>query len=421
MTATETAAGSGGGAGLSRRGRLAFVAVLMLTQTFGWGTGLSLLGVLGQPIAADLGMTPGMIFAAAIVLYGSAAIVAPTAGRMADRLGGAVLLGPGAAGGALSLFLLSQAQGPVLYFAAWVVHGLAFHFMLLTAAYTAITQIWGAEARRVIGILTLATGLCSTVMWPVTQILQHQFDWREICLIFAGFTLLVVLPLNLVLARATRGMRPATVAEKGQPAPAPAPLVGKERLVFVTLALLFGLSAGIGNSVGILIIDLYAGMGLDRGQAVYAGSLVGIAFLIARAAEIAFGNRIHPVRMSLFVFGALPLPFVALLGWLLTGETLPPWLALATALAYGAPQGLAGLMRPALVQHLFGTRFFGTMLGRLSRVGDVASAATPPILAGILATSPTIALCLITGMALTCLILVLTLCRLAGGSIQKEA
>ena len=412
---------AGAGVAFSRRRRLAIVAALMLTQTFGWGTGLSLLGVLGQPIAADLGMTPGTIFAAAIVLYGSAAVMAPLAGRMADRRGGARLLAPGAAGGALSLLLLSQAEGPVLYFAAWVVHGLAFHFMLLTAAYTAITQIWGPEARRVIGILTLATGLCSTVLWPVTQLLQHQFDWRGICLIYAAFTALVVIPLNLALAHATRGARPAVATERGQPAPSPAPLQGQERLVFATLALLFGLSAGIGNSVGILIIDLYAGMGLDRGQAVYAGSLVGIAFLFARGAEIAFGNRIHPVRMSLFVFGALPLPFVLLLGWLLTGEALPPALAFVTALAYGAPQGLAGLMRPALVQHLFGTRFFGTMLGRLSRVGDIASAAAPPILAAILATSPLAALCLITGMALTCLILVLTLCRLAGGSVQKEA
>lgn len=409
---------------LPRAGRAMVLAALMVTQTFGWGTGLTLLGVLGQSIGADLGLSQGLVFAAAIVLYGGAAVTGPLAGRLADRLGGAWLLGPGAMAGAASLVLLSLAIGPVTYFAAWAVQGLAMHFMLMTACFTTITQIWGPGARRVIGLLTLATGLCATLIWPLTQYLQQVMDWRAICLTYAGVTALFVVPVNLILAFALRPYlrrTPVTAqvalpAEEGvagggmatETAPVHVPPAGSFRL----LALLFAFSAAIGNSVGILIIDILYGLGLAREDAVHAASLVGIAFLMARGAEITFGNRLDPVRMSILVFGALPLPFVLLLGWSLAGLVMPLWLAALAALAYGAPQGLAGLMRPAMVQHIFGTTGYGTRLGRLSRVSDVASAVTPAALAALLAQSVTAGLAVITLMALSCSVLVYWLSRL---------
>lgn len=410
--------------GLAPRGRIAVLSALMVTQTFGWGTSLSLLGVLGQPIAADLGMTPGAVFSAAIVLYGSASLMAPLAGRWADRFGGARLLAPGALGGALSLVMLGMAQGPIGYFAAWALHGLVFHFMLLTAAYTAIAQIWGDGARRVIGILTLATGLCSTVLWPVTQMLKAVMDWRQICLTYAAVTLLVVVPIYLVLAARTRRFRPAPVsasarAEAAARAAAAVPAARARRLLIVLTAL-FAISAAIGNAVALLIIDLFAAMDLARDQAVWAASVIGIAFLAGRGFEIAFGGRLHPVRMTLFVFAALPVPFLALSGWWMTGLALPVWMAVAVAFAFGVPQGLSGLMRPALVQHFYGTGRFGTILGRMSRFSDGVSAVTPAILATVLALSTGVALGLVTALALGCLVLVVILCRLESGPIPEE-
>ena len=406
---------------LPRAGRAMVLAALMVTQTFGWGTGLTLLGVLGQSIGADLGLSQGLVFAAAMILYGCAALTGPLAGRLADRLGGAWLLGPGAMVGAASLALLAMAHGPVTYFAAWAVQGLAFHFMLMTACYTTITQIWGQGARRVIGLLTLATGLCATVIWPLTQYLKAFMDWREICLVYAVVTLVAVVPVNLVMAFLLRPflrLSPAAHTEPLSSTTEPAqeafavhvhmPPQGSFRL----LAVLFAFSAAIGNAVGILMIDILYGLGLAREDAVHAASLVGIAFLVARGAEITFGDRLDPVRMSILVFGALPVPFLLLLGWSLAGLVMPLWLAVLAALAYGAPQGLAGLMRPAMVQHIFGTTGYGTRLGRLSRVSDVASAVTPAALAALLAQSVTAGLAVITLMALSCSVLVYWLSRL---------
>ena len=397
---------------LSRGARGAVLATLMATQTFGWGTGLALLGVLGRPIGADLGLSPGVVFSAAVVLYGCAAVCAPMAGRLADRIGGAWLLAPGAVAGAASLALLSLAQGPVAYFAAWAVQGLAFHFMLMTACYTTIAQVWGAQSRRVIGLLTLATGLCATVIWPLTEYLQGFMDWRGICLAYSAVTVFAIVPVNLGLALALRGHARLTPEPKAVAATAEAPAHQPPKGTFRLLAIVFAISAAIGNAVGILMIDIFHGLGLPRTDAVHAAALVGVAFLVARGAEITFGSRLDPVRMTMLVFAALPVPFVLLLGWAVAGAVLPLWLAALAALAYGAPQGLSGLMRPALVQHIFGTHGYGARLGRLSRVSDVASAVTPALLASILAQSLTLGLAVVTAMALTCLVLVLRLSRL---------
>lgn len=389
------------------------LATLMLTQTFGWGTGLSLLGVLGQTIGAELSLSPGVVFSAAVVLYGCSSLCAPIAGRLADRIGGAWLLAPGAVGGAASLALLSQAQGPISYFAAWALQGLSFHFMLLTACYTTIAQVWRSQSRRAIGLLTLATGLCATLVWPLTEVLQGFMDWRGICLVYAVVTLVVVAPTNLALAVMLRrhvhvnaAIQVTEGASSGDNRHTPPS--GSFRL----LAVIFALSAAIGNAVGILLIDIFSALGLSRMDAVHAASLVGVAFVVARGAEIAIGGRIDPIRMAIVVFTVLPIPFVLLLGWAIWGPMLPLWLAVMAALAYGAPQGLSGLMRPALVQHIFGTHGYGARLGQLSRVSDVASAVTPAILASVLAYSVMLGLVIVTVMAFICLVLVLKLSRL---------
>ena len=384
---------------------------LMVTQTCGWGTGLTLLGVLAKPIGDELQLSSGLIFSAAIVLYGTAAMVAPYAGRLADRFGGTRLLAPGAACASLSLVLLAIAEGPISYLSAWLVQGIAFHFMLMTACYTAISQIWGLSAPRVIGLVTLATGLCATIFWPLTDAFLRIMDWRTVCLVYAGFTLAVIVPINLVLAHATRRLRPI----RGSKLETEPPIAGgkaQHGLLFLLLAGVFGLSAAIGNSVGLLMIDIFSGMGLARAEAVYAASLVGIAFLISRALAIMSKDAIRPLPQSLLVFGLLTLPFLLLLLWRVIDIALPFWLAVLAAFLYGIPQGLSSILRPALVQALFGNAHFGAIVGRLHRVSDAASAVTPSILAAVLGWSLDAALILSLAMAIGSVVFILGLCRL---------
>ena len=82
----------------------------MVTQTIGWGTTFSQIGILAQPMSEDLGISHGMIFGGATVMYLSASVSAPFAGRLADREGGLKLLAPGSVALALGLFELSYSS-----------------------------------------------------------------------------------------------------------------------------------------------------------------------------------------------------------------------------------------------------------------------------------------------------------------------
>jgi len=50
--------------------------------------------------------------------------------------------------------------------------------MLTTPAQIAVSEVAGDRARQALSILILAGGLTSTIIWPLTGLLQAEFGWR---------------------------------------------------------------------------------------------------------------------------------------------------------------------------------------------------------------------------------------------------
>src|SRR3546814_7891598 len=98
--------------------------------------------------------------------------------------------------GAIGLLVLGLANGPVPYVVSWVILGLAGAGMLTTPAQIAVTEIAGEKARHALGVLILAGGLTSTIVWPLTGLLQAQWGWRTTTLIYAALMLLICTPLD---------------------------------------------------------------------------------------------------------------------------------------------------------------------------------------------------------------------------------
>ena len=356
----------------------------MLTQTFGWGVSLSLLGVLAAPIGAELRLSSTFIYGGATLMFLVGGLTAPRCGRLADTYGGPKLLVAGSVLHALALVALSLAAGPWTYALAWGLFGLFMHSGLATPAYKTIAQAARGSPRRGITMLTLATGLASSIFWPITGHLVASFGWRMTCIIYAVVALTASFGIHVLLALLLRKPSPGVPAETGGDVAAPPRIKpASHRRVFALLAVAFLLNGAVDTSMALLIIDLFVKLDVAREAGVLAASLIGVGYLSSRLLSIALGDRIDLLKLAVISFTLVPLVFLPLLCFALTGQTLPAWLAAATAFLYGLPAGLKAVLRPALPHYLFGSADFGQRLGRLSRPVDIASALAP-ILFGML-------------------------------------
>lgn len=177
-----------------------------------------MLGVLAAPIGAELQLSSTFLYGGATLMFLVGGLTAPLCGRLADKYGGPKLLIAGSLLQALALAALSLAAGAKTYALAWGLFGVFMHAGLATPAYKTITQAARGSPRRGITVLTLASGLASTIFWPVTSHLDASFGWRITCLIYALIALTVSLGVHVLLAilrpvsRRSSGRRFATIS-----------------------------------------------------------------------------------------------------------------------------------------------------------------------------------------------------------------
>src|SRR5690606_35330793 len=191
---------------------------LSLTQLIGWGATFWLPAVTGPAMAGELGMTLPMIMAGPTVMLVVMALVSWPLSAIFERYGARPIMALGSPMGAAGLLALGLANGPMTYFASWIILGFAGAGMLTTPAQIAVTEIAGEKARQALGVLILAGGLTSTIVWPLTGLLQAQWGWRTTTLVYATVMLLVCMPLHwTTLARRPRDRSAAAAA--AEPAP----------------------------------------------------------------------------------------------------------------------------------------------------------------------------------------------------------
>ncbi len=101
------------------------VVCLGLAQLISWGTSYYLIGGFGEVMAADLGFSRGLIyggFSVALLVMG---LSSPLVGALIDRHGGRTVMIAGSLLNATGCVMLALCHTLLLYFAAWIVLGLA--------------------------------------------------------------------------------------------------------------------------------------------------------------------------------------------------------------------------------------------------------------------------------------------------------
>jgi predicted MFS family arabinose efflux permease len=350
------------------------LVTLSIAQVIGWGT-ISLPAIIGRQIAADLHMDLPTVFAGTSTLYIAMGMCAPWLARPFARFGARRVMVAGTMVAAPGFLLLSIAQGATLYFSAWVILGIAGSASLSTAAYIALHEIAGRNAKRAIGALMLVTGLSSSVFWPITSMLTAAAGWRTACLVYAAVMLLISAPFY------SFGL-PRRVLQADEPAPqetAPIPTPIPPRSTFYLITAASGMNVVVTRGLGAMLIELLKAEGLPPSQALALGSLLGIIQVSARAIDFMGGTRWDAITTGLVATTILA---AAMLLLILNGGQF--WAVAAFILLYGIGSGALAVVRATMPLVFYDRAEFAKASSHIALPLNLISAASPPVLAEML-------------------------------------
>jgi len=379
------------------------VLALGITQILAWGSSYYLPAVLAAPIAADTGWSLPSVVAGLSCGLLLAGLVSPITGRLIQRHGGRPVLAGSSALLASALALMATATTYPVYLAAWLLMGLGMSSGLYDAGFATLGRLYGQGARSTITTLTLFGGFASTVCWPLSAFLVDGYGWRVACLAYAGIHLLICLPLHL-------GFVPAPPPLSAPKAPtaddAPSSSVTSLRAKFALLAAILTLSAFLSSVVSVHLLTILQARGLDLAVAVGLGALIGPSQVGARLVDMLVGrNRYHPKWTML----AAEILLAAGLGLLLV---YLPLTALGLIL-YGAGNGIHTIARGALPLVIFDPHNYAAIMGKLATPSLIVQAVAPSVGAVLLGYGETITLGVLFAVAVTNVMLVAALTRVA--------
>lgn len=354
------------------------VIVLSVTQIIAWGAMFMFVSVTAPAMARDLGLAPSSIYLGPTVMLLAMALGSPPLGSYYARLGARPVLACGSALAAPGLWLLAVAEGPLVYFAAWAILGLAGAQTLTTSAHVFLTEVAGEGARRAIGAQMLAMALAPSVSWPMTVYWEATLGWRGTYVLYGAAMLLVCTPLHLWALPRTR---PAATAPKAAVAAGKAGHSQRHRLLVVALiTAAVALNGFVTWGFQLVLIDLFRSFAVADYLAVGFGSAIGFIQLSARLFDFLGGNRWDGVTTGLFAAALMPIALFMLIVGGGTEGTIVLFLVL-----YGLSSGAMSVSRATMPLAFFTPAQYATVMARLGLPLNLAFAAAPPFFSFVLA------------------------------------
>lgn len=352
------------------------IAILAVTQVVSWGTLYYAFAIVARDIERELGLRAELIFGAFSWSLLVAGLAVTPVGILIDRHGGRLVMAAASLLCGAGFILLSCAQGPVSYFLAWSVLGVAMSGALYEAAFATLNHRYGAGARRAISTLTLFGGFASTVFWPLTLQLNTMWGWRATYLWYGLLQLLLCLPLHLLLSAAPASQVPASEPQ------AVADFSLQQALrhpAFWTLAFAFSANSFIFSALSVHLIPILQNYGHPVATVVLLAALIGPMQVAGRLAEMTIARRAHPATIGKVCFAMMP---AALLGLLFLGHH--QWVIALFCILYGLANGILTIVRGTVPQLLFGARHYGAISGALAGPSLLAKAAGPLAVAAVI-------------------------------------
>lgn len=348
------------------------VAVLGVGQCVNWGVLYYAFAVFVLPLERELGVSSWVVTGAYSIALLMSAALAPSIGRLADRgLGPRVMDAGGfAAAGLLAAWAL--APGLLAHYAFWAALGLCMGATLYEPAFVIVGRAHEDPAARLrrLAAITLFGGLASTVFLPLTALMVKAAGWRAAALALAAVLAASTCATRVFVFRELP-VRPARAAHRKDVSEPPSRNAAADPARFAFAAGAFALVSFAAAAFTANLVPALGERGLRPSTAAMLGGFIGVMQLPGRALLLRgspAGGAPRLLAISLLLqsagFAGLALASTA------------PALAAGTMLfALGA--GLATLVRPQMMQDLFGVHGSGELNGRIARAQQLARAAGP--------------------------------------------
>jgi predicted MFS family arabinose efflux permease len=348
------------------------VSSLGTAQTLAWASSYYLPAMLADPMAKELALSTTTVYAAFSGALIASALVGPWAGQAIDRHGGRVVLVATSLLFSFGLTMLGFAQGLWTMAIAWLIIGVAMGSGLYEAAFSCLVRLYGRNARSTITGITLIAGFASTVGWPMSAWMETQFGWRGACFGWAAMHLLIGLPLNAWLPKASpsAGSTEQAAGDAAQTLPPCATGAVRHEAVTILLAFVFSAAWFISTAMATHLPRILEAAGASFSTAVAIGALIGPAQVAGRLVEFGLMRNVHPLLSARLAALAHPAGVVVLLA---AGPALAP----AFAILHGAGNGILTIAKGTLPLALFGTQGYGARQGWLMLPARVAQALSP--------------------------------------------
>ena len=342
------------------------LAALCLTEITSWGILYYAFPVLSVSISRDTGWSITVIVAAFSVSQLIAAAVGIPVGRVLDRHGPRWVMTTGSVLAVPAVVAIATAPTIPVFFAGWVLAGVAMGAVLYPPAFAALTRWYGDGHVKALMILTLAAGLASTIFAPISAVLDDRFDWRTTYLVLALILAAVTIPGHIW---GLRGPWPEPVRLAGAHPGDFRNAVRSPAFLALAIALAagaFAASAGVFNLV-LLLIE----RGFSPGLAALTLGLGGAGQVVGRLFYLPFAAR-TTVRMR--TVSVIAVAGLSTAGLGLTGVAT---VLIGLAIGAGLVRGIFTLIQATAITDRWGREHYGRLSGIMSAPIVIAMALGP--------------------------------------------
>lgn len=339
--------------------------------------------VIASPISTELN-TPRMQIMLGMTLYMFiAAIIAPLAGRLLDHWQTRWFMTLGALCLAAGMFALSGTHSLWMFFVIFALLMAPAKIILGPMCSTALASRWFSRLRgRAMGLVALGTSIGGLLLPPLIQGLIDGLGWRSAFVVYAGITLVVILPPVLwIIHNRPQDVELQPDGDSAFSAPPPASSamgdVGLKQLArlpaFWSIAIAAGSMIVVYNALLSNMMPLLTDMAFTPARAAQLISLLSLAGIVGK---LCFGYLADVLPLKIAMWCAQALLIVSMLT---LAQEPPPSLLTLTVIAIGFAAGGLLPVWGGLVAAVFGTVHYGGVMGAMSTVTMLMSMVAPPL------------------------------------------